>query len=55
MTILATRMGCYRIFTAEKVTDILSKLKMPNESNPVRNIGKVQKFVVGTDFEANAE
>ena len=28
---------------------------MPNESNPVRNIGKVQKFVVGTDFEAYAE
>ena len=54
MTILATRMGCYRI-TAEKVKDILSKLKMPNESNPVRNIGKVQKFVVGTDFEAHAE
>ena len=32
---------------------------MPNESdavpNPVRNIGKVQKFAVGTDFEAYAE
>ena len=28
---------------------------MPNESNPVQNIGKVQKFVVGTDFEAYAE
>ena len=28
---------------------------MPNESNPVWNIGKVQKFVVGTDFEAYAE
>ena len=30
-------------------------LKMPDESNPVRNIGRVQKFVVGTDFEAYAE
>ena len=33
--------------------------KMPNESdaapNPVRNIGKVQKFAVGADFEAYAE
>ena len=32
---------------------------MPNEAdtaqNPVRNIGKVQKFAVGTDFEAYAE
>ena len=32
---------------------------MPNESdaapNPVRNIGKVQKFAVGADFEAYAE
>ena len=28
---------------------------MPNESNPVQNIGKVQKFVVRTDFEAYAE
>ena len=28
---------------------------MPDEVNPVRNIGKVQKFVVGTDFEAYAE
>ena len=28
---------------------------MPNESNPVRNIRKVQKFVVGTVFEAYAE
>ena len=28
---------------------------MPNESNPVQNIGKVQKFVVGTDFEVYAE
>ena len=28
---------------------------MPNESNPVRTIGKVQKFVVGTHFEAYAE
>ena len=28
---------------------------MPDESNPVRNIGRVQKFVVGTDFEAYAE
>ena len=30
--------------------------KMGDEAqNPVRNIGKVQKFVVGTDFEAYAE
>ena len=32
---------------------------MPTETdaaqNPVRNIGKVQKFAVGTDFEAYAE
>ena len=28
---------------------------MPDESNPVRNIGRVQKFVVGTDFKACAE
>ena len=28
---------------------------MPNESNPVQNIGNVQKFVVRTDFEAYAE
>ena len=32
---------------------------MPNESdaasNPVRNLGKVQKFIVGADFEAYAE
>ena len=28
---------------------------MPDESNPVRNIGRVQKFVVGTNFEAYAE
>ena len=28
---------------------------MPDESNPVRNIGRVQKFVVGIDFEAYAE
>ena len=28
---------------------------MSNESNPVQNIGKVQKFVVGTDFKAYAE
>ena len=28
---------------------------MPDESNPVRNIGRVQKFVVGTDFQAYAE
>ena len=28
---------------------------MPDESNLVRNIGRVQKFVVGTDFEAYAE
>ena len=28
---------------------------MPNESNPVQNVGKVQKFVVETDFEAYAE
>ena len=28
---------------------------MPNESNLVQNIGKVQKFVAGTDFEAYAE
>ena len=35
------------------------RFKMPNESdaspNPVRNIGKVQKFAVGADFEAYAE
>ena len=28
---------------------------MPNESTPVQNIRKVQKFVVGTDFKAYAE
>ena len=32
---------------------------MPTEAdaaqNPIRNIGKVQKFAVGTDFEAYAE
>ena len=28
---------------------------MPDESNPVQNIGRVQKFVVGTDFAAYAE
>ena len=28
---------------------------MSNESNPVQNIGKVQKFVVETDFEAYEE
>ena len=28
---------------------------MPNESNPVQNIRKVQKFVVETDFKAYAE
>ena len=28
---------------------------MPNESNPVHNIGKVQKFVVRIAFEAYAE
>ena len=28
---------------------------MPDESNPVRNIGRVQKFVVANDFEAYAE
>ena len=28
---------------------------MPNESNPVWNVGKVQKFVVRTDFQAYAE
>ena len=32
---------------------------MPNEfdatANPVRNLGKVQKFLVGADFEAYAE
>ena len=28
---------------------------MPDESNPVQNMGRVQKFVVGTDFEAYAE
>ena len=28
---------------------------MPDESNPVQNIGRVQKFVVGTDFKAYAE
>ena len=28
---------------------------MPNESNPVWNIGKAQKLVVGTDFKAYAE
>ena len=28
---------------------------MPGESNPVQNIGRVQTFVVGTDFEAYAE
>ena len=35
------------------------RFKMPNEfdavPNPVRNIGKVQKFAVGADFEAYAE
>ena len=28
---------------------------MPDESNPGQNIGRVQKFVLGTDFEAYAE
>ena len=40
-------------------TNTTRRLKMPNKSdaapNPVRNIGKVQKFSVGTDFEVYAE
>lgn len=65
MTVLATRLGILNDILLWKSEDIPKldphdvRFKMPNEfdprANPVRNLGKVQKFLVGADFEAYAE